>query len=282
MSRKGVKLSGLTLFLFSLFLVSLGGLTGCTSRSETAAAVAATRGWTARVIPTRDFDIMTWAPARFAVGQPLVVYIESDGLAFLSATQISDDPTPTKPLALRMAALDPRPNVVYIARPCQFTTGTQRRNCTHAFWTYARYGQPVVDSLNAVVDRFKSQSGATDLRLYGYSGGGAIAALLAARRGDVRHLTTVAGVLDHQTWTRLDDLTPLVLSLNPADDHRALEDIAQIHFSGARDDVVPGAVARAYQARFPAGKIPPVVVVPGADHECCWVDLWPTLLKTEE
>lgn len=256
-------------------------LSGCASRTETATSVAATRGWVQRIIATPDFDIATWAPRSFVPGRPLAIYIEGDGLAFLSTTRISDDPTPTKPLALQLAVRDPRPNVVYIARPCQFVTGPQRRNCTHAYWTYARYSEAVVNAIDIVVRRFKAEATADGLMLYGYSGGGAIAALLAARRDDVTRLTTIAGVLDHQTWTRFDGMTPLVHSLNPADQHSGLERVAQVHYVGAADDVVPVSVAKAFQSRFVTGTVPPVVVMAGADHECCWVELWPSLLKKE-
>lgn len=270
-----VKSQGLAL----LFL--LLGLAGCANRTETATSIAATRGWVSRTIATPNLDIATWAPRTFVPGQPLAIYVEGDGLAFLSANRVSDDPTPNKPLALQLAVRDPRPNVVYIARPCQFVTGRSLRNCNHSYWTFARYSEAAVSATEAVVQRFKQESGASSILLYGYSGGGAIAALVAARRNDVVRLTTVAAVLDHETWTRLDGMSPLVTSLNPPDFHSSLEGIRQVHYVGADDDVVPPSVARAYQARFPAEAKPPVVVVPNADHVCCWVDWWPSLLKKE-
>lgn len=275
MLKRRVKPHGLALLFFALCVA------GCANRTETAANVAATRGWVSRTIDTPNFDIATWAPKTFVPGQPLAVYVEGDGLAFLSANRVSDDPTPTKPLALQLAVRDPRPNVVYIARPCQFVTGRSLRNCNHSYWTFARYSEAAVSATDAVVQRFKEESGANSILLYGYSGGGAIAALVAARRNDVARLTTVAAVLDHDTWTKLDGMSPLVTSLNPPDFHSKLESIPQVHYVGADDDVVPPSVAKAYQARFPAGAKPPVVVMPHADHECCWVDWWPSLLKKE-
>lgn len=275
MVKERVKPTGLALFLFVL------AVSGCASRGENAASIAAARGWVPRTIATQTFDLATWGPAAFTPGAPLIVYFEGDGLAFLSATRISDDPTPRVPLALQLATRDPRPNVVYVARPCQFVTGPQRRNCSHFYWTNGRYAEPAVAAMDAAVERFKAESGAASLRLYGYSGGGAMAALLAARRDDVTFFATVSGVLDHETWTRLDGMTPLSYSLNPAAFHQRLATIRQIHYVGAADDVVPPSVAAAYQARFAPDRKPPVVIVKGADHECCWAAQWPSLLSKE-
>lgn len=254
-------------------------LTACGSRLDDARNLTNAKGWTGRIISAGIFDLQTWRPRTFTPGQPLVVYIEGDGLAFLSATRVSDDPTPKDPLALKLALRDPRPNVVYIARPCQFVTGQNRRNCSYAYWTFARYNETVIASADSAISTLKAEAKASGVMLYGYSGGGAVAALLAARRPDVTRLTTIAGVLDHTRWTTMDKMTPLDASLNPTDVVAALEKIPQIHYSGADDTVVPTAVARSYLARFRTP--PPLVVLPGVDHDCCWVNYWSGLLAKE-
>jgi pimeloyl-ACP methyl ester carboxylesterase len=277
MSGKGTKRFRLVPLLFFGALA----LASCASRTEIAARVAAEKGMVPRVIPTQNFDIATWVPRKFEPGQPLIVYIEGDGLAFITVTQISDDPTPVRPMAMDLAVRDARPNVVYIARPCQYVAGAQKRNCYHPYWTNARFASEVVGSVNAVIERLVTEAGAPTVKLYGYSGGGAIAALVAATRKDVVRLVTVAGVLDHATWTRLDGMTPLSYSLNPVSYVAALEKVPQLHYIGADDDVVPSAVAKAYQARFPSDHRPELVIVPGVDHDCCWTKLWPGLLNKE-
>lgn len=254
-------------------------LTACASRLDDARNLTTTKGWTGRVISAGTFDLQTWRPRSFTPGQPLIVYIEGDGLAFLSAVRISDDPTPKDPLALKLALRDPRPNVVYIARPCQFVTGPNRRNCSYAYWTFARYNERVIASVDSAVTALRAEANAPGVLLYGYSGGGAVAALLAARRTDVVRLTTIAGVLDHARWTSMDGMTPLDASLNPPDVAAALEKIPQLHYSGAEDTVVPTAVARSFVARFRTP--PPLVVLPGVDHDCCWVNRWSGLLAKE-
>jgi dienelactone hydrolase len=117
------------------------------------------------------------------------------------------------------------------------------------------------------------------LVLIGYSGGGAVAALVAARRGDVIELVTVAGNLDHATWTAIHHVHPLDGSLNPVNAIDALQNIPQIHFVGERDKNVNTAVVNAYAERFPVNRRPRIQIVPEADHSCCWVDRWPVLLK---
>jgi pimeloyl-ACP methyl ester carboxylesterase len=62
----------------------------------------------------------------------------------------------------------------------------------------------------------KQRSGSTRLTLVGYSGGGTIAVLLAARRSDVAEVITVAANLDVGYWTQRDGLSPLTGSLDPA------------------------------------------------------------------
>jgi hypothetical protein len=51
------------------------------------------------------------------LGSDLSIYLEGDGLAWVSRTEPSRDPTPDNPIALRLAAIDSAPNVIWIARP---------------------------------------------------------------------------------------------------------------------------------------------------------------------
>ena len=63
------------------------------------------------------------------------------------------------------------------------------------------------------VDALKRDAGAAKVILVGYSGGGAIAVLLAARRLDVAGVITVSADLDLAYWTQRDGLAPLSGSL---------------------------------------------------------------------
>lgn len=218
-------------------------------------------------------------PSRPAPGAQLTVYLEGDGLAWETPAQPSHDPTPVSPTGLQLALADPGAGpVAYLARPCQFTAGRDPA-CTEAYWTGWRFAPEVVEAAGQALDALKARFGAARLRLVGFSGGGALAALLAARRGDVAQLVTVAGNLDHRAWTVRHRLEPLVGSLNPADYRADLANVPQWHFSGARDRVVPPAMAQDFAAGLGTGSQTQVIVVPGYDHHCCWTQDWPRLLS---
>jgi pimeloyl-ACP methyl ester carboxylesterase len=202
-------------------------------------------------------------------GDDLRVYIEGDGAPWIRAYQPPDDPTPERPLALGLAARDGGTRVAYLARPCQYLSS---RRCEPKFWSTERFSPEVVAAYQSALDQLKSRSGATRLRLVGYSGGGVIAALLAASRPDVAELLTVAAPLDTEAWVRHHDITPLA-GENPADRAEGLKSLAQHHWVGGRDEVVPAGVVHGFARR--AGRPLAVSEVPGYDHECCWVDDWP-------
>lgn len=179
------------------------------------------------------------------------------------------------PVALKLALKDQN-DVVYLGRPCQYV---ESEKCSQKYWTSARFGPEVVASINHAVSLVKAQRGARQLILVGYSGGGAVAALVAARRDDVIRLVTVAGNLDPQKWTQQLNVSPLTGSLNPADYWRELLNISQLHLVGANDVSVSLLVAKSYQARFPEKKKPQIKVVEDFDHLCCWAERWPELME---
>lgn len=85
---------------------------------------------------------------------PYVFYIEGDGLAFTRQNTISDNPTPMHPMLLKLAALDDRPNIVYIARPCQYTPMHLNPTCNPSYWTDRRMSDAVVSSINEVIESY--------------------------------------------------------------------------------------------------------------------------------
>ena len=270
---------GLARLAASLVLLPLAGLLAACAgmdpaqRLQHADALAAAARWQRHTVQAGAFALTVYRPAT-TTAATFTVYLEGDGLAWLGAGTVSPDPTPVHPVALHLALRHPHGAVAYLARPCQFQGPALPAACRSALWTGARYGREVVDSMNAALDQLVQHSGARRLVLVGYSGGGAVAALLAARRTDVAMLLTVAANLDTDEWARLQHLSPLVASFNPADHAAQLARVPQQHWVGAEDDVVPPAVLAAYAARFPAGARPPVAVVPGFGHACCWQAHW--------
>lgn len=260
-------------------LAGLLALAGCTAlpapqeRRAMADALAARQDWETTTLQTGAFELAVWLPRRIATDAELAIYIEGDGLAWLAPDTPSSDPTPMTPLALQLALAQPAGNAAYLARPCQYATSAR---CGQRYWTNERFAPEVVAATHQAVDILKQRFGANRLTLVGYSGGAAVAALVAARRNDVVRLISVAGNLDHRAWTTLHRVTPLAGSLNPTDDRAALARIQQWYFVGAADQVVPPSLTQAFAVGMPAAR---VITLEGYDHKCCWAENWDRLWK---
>ncbi len=273
--------AGRAFFLCGLlsFLVACESVEGVLSeRDEIANRVAESGDLSKFYVKTGKFELAGYQ--RFSrPGNPVVsIYIEGDGLAFLSANVASRDPSPRDPVSLRLAARDPAANVAYLARPCQYVNAKFQSSCHYTYWTKARFAPEVVQEMNTAVDAIKRASGAGEIRLYGYSGGGVLAAILAGMRTDVLSLATFASPLDHAVWTKSKGFTPLSSSVNAIDRLGNSVRVAQTHFIGKDDDVVPvGAVSSYVEAVRRAGGKADLLVLDGVDHRCCWADRWPGL-----
>ena len=96
--------------------------------------------------------------------------------------------------------------MLYLARPCQFVVSD---GCDRRLWTGARLSPEVVDIYQRLIDDAMRRTNSTQVGLIGYSGGGALAALIAERRHDVAWLVTVAADLDLAKWVGLQSVEPL-------------------------------------------------------------------------
>lgn len=264
-------------------LAGLLSLAGCATpdflpgRSQ-AAWYARNAGWSYEMIDTGSFFLATAQAPGQAGQRPLTVYVEGDGRAFVGDRTPSADPTPAPPIALRLAMAHTGP-VAWVGRPCQFTDTATARHCQAAYWSSHRYAPEVVESIGQAVDELKRRSGAHTIIMAGYSGGGAVAALLAARRSDVVGLVTVSANLDLAYWVKHDKLAPLPHSLDPADDAERLRTVPQVHFTGGRDDIVSPEVTRSYLSRLGMGSPARMMELAEFDHRCCWVASWPALVR---
>ena len=250
------------------------------SRSENnpVTAVAAQHGLERLTLAAGGFQITGFKkPVPFA-GDSGVIYIEGDGFAWVHRGLLSSDPTPYNPLVLRLMLADPAPNVIYLGRPCHFVGGSAG-GCPARYWSSHRYAPEVVQAMGSAIDVIKQRYGLKRVGLVGYSGGGAVAALLAAHRSDVAWIITIAANLDLETWIAHHQVTPMPDSLNPADFAQQLQSINQYHFVGGNDDQVPEKVVHSYRERFPGTPPITITVIPQFDHTCCWPEQWPALLQ---
>lgn len=246
---------------------------------------AATAQWQKLRLPTARFVLNAYvptpelAPSLAEQARVLTIYIEGDGLAWVSGRQPSSDPTPGQPVALQMALRHPGKAAAYLSRPCQNISQADWGNCAESWWTDRRYAGEVIAASDQAISTLKTRAGAQQLVLVGYSGGGVVAALVAAGRSDVIGLVTVSANMDTQAWTTLHRVTPLSASLNPADAWAALQNLPQLHFVGGKDLVAPIEVFTAYANHFPPAKRPRMRLLPDVDHSCCWAVQWPRLLR---
>ncbi len=223
-------------------------LSGCATIDPNghADAIATPAGLSRETIPTKQGFALTSYGRITRATEPIDVYIEGDGFAWVSRTEPSLDPSPHDATGLALAAADPAPNVVYLARPCQFTPMDQSPRCAIPYWTSRRFAPDVIAAMDEAIDHVVARVPGQQINLVGYSGGGAVAVLIAARRHDVASLRTVAGNLDTEYVNRIHDVSAMPQSLNPVDVARQIAGIPQIHFSGEDDSVVPIAVPQRF------------------------------------
>lgn len=209
------------------------------------------------------------------------IYIEGDGNSWKSKHKLSNNPTPKQPLALQLALQDQHPQVIYIARPCQFTPLALDPSCESKYWSSHRYAKEVVqafeDSLDHIKEKYPHSEG---FLLIGFSGGASIAALIASERKDIVGLITVAGDLNHVALNRHHHTTPLTGSLNPMDVAQKLHHLPQQHWNGAQDRIVPSWIANQFSKRVNNPECCKVQTLTGVEHHAGWVDKWPEMIQT--
>lgn len=210
--------------------------------------------------------------------QPISIYIEGDGLAWITRTQVSNDPTPRTPIGLKLAALDPAPNVAYLARPCQYAGVGSNPSCIPALWSDARFSEQVILAIDQAIDAIVPPNHGP-IHLVGYSGGAAVALLVTARRSDVASIRTVAGNVDNGAVIALHQVSSMPISLDPADVAPVLVTIPQVHYTGKADETIPPVVAEGYAQKAGSHRCITLREVPEATHKTGWLRIWPEVVK---
>lgn len=203
------------------------------------------------------------------------VYIEGDGRAWASRYKPSLNPTPKDPIAFHLAALDPSSSVIYLARPCQYNI----KNCPQKYWTSHRFANEVIESFDQALDQLKKEYSIKRFELVGFSGGAAIATLLAAKRNDISGIRTIAGNLNHELVSQNHSVSSLNGSLNPIDIAKKISSIPQHHFVGENDKTLSKGILQSFLNASGDTTCINFSSVPGATHYKPWVKIWPKLLN---
>lgn len=232
-------------------------LAGCTS-------VSAPSNYVYREVKTRDFTIATWQKIT-NMQEVYKIYIEGDGYAFNPHGQPTQDPTPKGKLVRELAFGDNSPNVIYLARPCQYVKSSI---CSVRHWTTARFAPEII---NAEYETIKQIVGNHPVILIGFSGGAQIAGLVATVKPglNVKKIITIAGNLDHLSWTQYHNLPPLNESMNLESYREQFAEVPQIHYVGNNDKVIPPILVQEF-----VGNEDLVVEVDGANHNEGWESIY--------
>ncbi|WP_295436182.1 alpha/beta hydrolase [uncultured Thiodictyon sp.] len=256
-------------------LVLIGLAVGCTDAVKDSAGAVNAVGQDRRLVTGAGFEHLTYRHGIPPNPGEVRVYLEGDGLPWVSHTRIARDPSPRTPLALRLMAQDPAPSL-YLGRPCYHGLA-HSSGCAPWLWTHGRYSVTVVDSMVAALRRAVGPK--ARISLIGYSGGGALAMLMAGRMDNVERVVTIAANLDIDAWADLHGYSRLSGSLNPAAAPPLPGRVRQIHLAGGRDLQVPASLGQAVGVGLPEVVR---ITFPDFDHRCCWEGVWPSVLATLE
>ena len=215
-------------------------------RMNTASTLAEKSNLKEHIYQLNKFNLFTYQTSLDGC-ETLKVYIEGDGLAWVTRSRISSDPTPLNPLSLKLMILDKSICKLYIARPCQYASSN---SCNKKYWTSHRFSQDIISDYDQLFSEVKAKYNIVKFEVVGYSGGAAISSLIANKRSDVKSLITVAGNLNTTLWTDIKNLTPLSGSLNPADYTNNLKNVKQFHLIGKDDTVIPKEILYSYINKF--------------------------------
>ncbi|MBV1927916.1 MAG: alpha/beta hydrolase [Gammaproteobacteria bacterium] len=262
---------GLSILFCFLVLI----LSACSTPAERIHQEADKYGFSRQLIAGREFKHQTYRNRQSleASNVALHVYLGGDGRPWLRPEVIAMDPTSRSPLMLRLMATDSMPSL-YLGRPC-YLGRFNAPACLSPVWTSGRYSETVVASMAAALQRIVEADNIKSLVFYGYSGGGALAVLLAERFAETIAVVTIAGNLDIDAWTKLHGYSALVDSINPISRAPLAANIAQLHLAGGLDSNVDKGFIAAFASKQNNSEF---IVIDDAEHACCWASLWPQVL----
>jgi alpha-beta hydrolase superfamily lysophospholipase len=210
--------------------------------------------------------------------QALHIYLEGDGTPWINGKWVATDPTPRKAVMLELMRLDSSPAIL-LGRPC-YHLKTEDQNCNVDDWTMGRYSTKVVASMVEAINTLQQRLGFSEVVLFGHSGGGVIALLIAdsLEKETTRASTvvTLAANIDTDAWTDSHGYLPLERSLNPALLPALPSSTQVLHLFAENDKVVDAKLFEKYLSSRPSVRS---IVYQGFDHSCCWATVWPHILE---
>ena len=202
-------------------------------------------------------------------GQEVIVYIEGDGLSWIDRFTPSSDPTPVDPLTFKLAKLDQSPNVIYLARPCQYLISNE---CRKEIWTKLQYSKAILGLYEQILNEIALRH--SEVHLIGYSGGSVIAMHLASiDNKKVKSVRTIAGNINPNEFTKLLNLSTYQTSINLDLMDDKIKDISQTHYYGNRDKVIPKEIYSNYHDQYFNNSCIKITEV-NASHTRGWEEFW--------
>jgi len=210
-------------------------------------------GFTDKKIETEYLTFSVWEKEGIETGKPLRIYLEGDG-----------NPNPSDKIALYYAQQDKTKNVIYMARPCQWSKDKICKSKPEIYKDQ-RFHPEIIREIEEVVLYLKSKYKAPKIELIGYDGGATVALNLAGQM-NISRIITIAGILDTNAYVRQNDLPEMKDAQNPADKLAVLADVPQIHYVGGKDEITPRRSAERFIAKMSHPKSAVVKSVPGVGH----------------
>jgi hypothetical protein len=228
------------LLIFVCMLVS-GCHSGLTSRIDKKNSLVDAIGYAETELQTHPFKIYAAVP--HVIHKPnAIVVIEGDGYAFSSRYRVSNNPTPTDPVGLRIIKSSDS-GAIYLARPCQYVW---QETCTPEYWSSKRFSREVLQSYNDALNQLKHRYNINTFHLVGFSGGAYVSLMLAATRDDIERVDTIAGLLDPQRWVEFHGLSPLILDYSANELIMRSKGVAFDHLCSEKDKVLPCSLHREF------------------------------------
>jgi hypothetical protein len=268
------KLLKLAVGIILVSTISACNRLGIEQRVSAADNFAKAHGFKKEMVQSNGFSLTAYTKVTDP-NQPYNIYIEGDGLAFLNRYTISDNPTPSKIMMFKLASIDKRLNVIYLARPCQYTSIALNPKCSNSkYWSSDRFSEESVSAMNQAIIKLSHNK---PTNLIGFSGGGAIAVLAAERNPKVSTIITVAGNLDHVAFNNHHRVSAMHNSINPIEHAAKVKHIPQLHLAGSKDDRVPASISEKYVSHSSSSCVKGEVIK-GASHDSGWDKVWLNIL----